>query len=279
MIWPFPRKDRSQNGHPSNGHKVNGRSPDHVHRNLGSLPRVGEDGSDAEAVDVGIDSRLVVFSDPGGRQAEQYRGFRTNLRAMNPNDEPRTLLFTSAQPRAGKSVSVANIALAMGEADQLRVCLVDADLRAGRVAQLFGAKMEPGLADVMLDKVPPHEALQSSCIPNLNLLTAGRFVHKPGEVLGSDYMQELIAWLKRSHDYILFDSPPSMLFADAAELARLTDGVVLVVAIGDTTQDDAENALAQLGKVGANLIGSFVTGAPPLDQYERDTAVETVEYE
>jgi len=277
MIWPF-----SRNGTSKNGHGTNGRSPDHVvrngvDRNGTALPRVGDPDADAESVDAGVDSRLVVFSDPQGRQAEQYRGFRTNLRAMNPNDEPRTLLFTSAQPRAGKSISVANIALAMAEAEHLRVCLVDADLRAGRVAQLFGAKMEPGLADVMLDKLPPQEALQSSCLPNLTLLTAGRFVHKPGEVLASDYMQELIAWLKRSHDYILFDSPPSMLFADAAELGRLADGVVLVVAIGDTTQADADDALTQLNKVGANLIGSFVTGAPPLDQYERDTVIEAAE--
>ncbi|MHC4844795.1 MAG: CpsD/CapB family tyrosine-protein kinase [Planctomycetota bacterium] len=277
MIWPFSRNGASKNGHGSNGHARNGRSPDHVARTPKSLPRVGDPDADAESVDAGIDSRLVVFSDPQGRQAEQYRGFRTNLRAMNPNDEPRTLLFTSAQPRAGKSISVANIALAMAETEHLKVCLVDADLRAGRVAQLFGARMEPGLADVMLDKVPPNEALQSSCLPNLTLLTAGRFVHKPGEVLASDYMQELIAWLKRSHDYILFDSPPSMLFADAAELGRLADGVVLVVAIGDTTQADADNALTQLNKVGANLIGSFVTGAPPLDQYERDTVPEPVE--
>jgi len=279
MIWPFSRNRASRNGHGAsrNGHGTSGRSPDHVERNGKSSPRVGEPDADPEAVDSGVDQRLVVFSDPQGRQAEQYRGFRTNLRAMNPNDEPRTLLFTSAQPRAGKSISVANIALAMAETEHLRVCLVDADLRAGRVAQLFGAKMEPGLADVMLDKLPPQEALQSSCRPNLNLLTAGRFVHKPGEVLASDYMQELIAWLKRSHDYILFDSPPSMLFADAAELARLADGVVLVVAIGDTTQADADDALTQLNKVGANLIGSFVTGAPPLDQYERDIVVETAE--
>jgi capsular exopolysaccharide synthesis family protein len=235
----------------------------------------GAEGQDfLVVVDDTVDPRLVVYQEPASNHAEQYRSFRTNLRAMNPGDEPRTLLFTSSQPREGKSVTVANIALAMAESEALSVCLVDGDMRAGRLHRLFGLKPGPGLTDVLLDGVPPRAALQTSPVPNLSVISAGRLIENPGEIFGSDYIQELIAWLKRRHQYVFFDSPPCLSFADAAELAKVTDGVVLVVAISETTKADAERALASLEAVGANVVGSFVTGAEPLEQAEATEALD-----
>jgi len=224
-------------------------------------PKVGAPGDIVVLVDNVVDPRLVVYHDPNCYQAEQYRGFRTNLSAMNPKNDPRTLLFTSAQPREGKSITVANIALALAENQHLKVCLVDADLRAGSVHKLFGARTGPGLADVMLDRVSPRLALQESRLPGLSLMTAGREVDNPGEVLSSDHMQQLIGWLKRSHNYVLFDSPPCLPFADSAQLSKYIDGVLLVVAIDDTRRKDAERAVHAMQAAGANVVGTFVTGA------------------
>src|SRR5262249_4433352 len=191
---------------------------------------------------------------------------------MNPKDEPRTLLFTSAQPREGKSVTVANVALALAECAHLKVALLDADLRGGRLHQLLGVPGAPGIADVLVDGVPPRKALQVTSVPNLSFMAAGRQVDSPGELLGSDYMQELIGWLKRSHNYVIFDSPPCLMFADAGELATVTDGVILVVAMDDTSKQDAERACGGLKSVGANVIGTFVTGSQPSERDE--TAVD-----
>ncbi len=215
-------------------------------------------------VDDTVDPRLVVYHEPAGLQSEQYRSFRTNLRAMNPGDQPRTLLFTSAQPREGKTLTVANIALALAECSPLRVALVDADLRSGRLHRLLGLPGAPGLSDVLADRVPPRQALQSGKVPNLSFMAAGRAVDSPGELLGGDYMQELIGWLKRDHNYVLFDSPPCLAFADAGDLATVIDGVVLIVAIDETARTDAERAIAQLKGIGANVVGTFVSGSHPL---------------
>jgi capsular exopolysaccharide synthesis family protein len=185
-------------------------------------------------------------------------------------------MFTSAQPREGKSITVANIALALAENQHLKVCLVDADLRAGRVARLFGVNSTPGLTDVMLDRVAPRLALQGSRLPGLSLISAGREVDNPGEVLSSDHMQQLIGWLKRTHNYVLFDTPPCLPFADAAELSKFIDGVVLVVAIDDTRKRDAERSIESLKAANANVIGTFVTGAHPLDRPEGASSYDTL---
>jgi len=237
-------------------------------RRPAALPRVGGPGEIVVLVDDTVDPRLVVYHDPAGLQAEQYRSFRTNLRAMNPKDDPRTLLFTSSQPREGKTVTVANLAMSLAESEKLRVVLLDADLRAGRLHQLLGVSGAPGLSDVLLDGASPRAALQPTSVANLSFIAAGRQVDNPGELLGSDYMQELIGWLKKDHNYILFDSPPCLAFADAGELATLADGVVLIVAIDDTSKQDAERAIQQLRGVGANVIGTFVTGSDPAERAE-----------
>lgn len=208
-----------------------------------------------------VDPRLVVLHEPHCYQAEQYRAFRTNLRAMNPGDAPRTLMFTSSDPDEGKSTTVANVALSLAEFDEVRVCLLDLDLRAPRIHELFGLPRGPGLSDVLLDRQHPRRALQQGGVPNLSVLTAGRPTDKPNEVLGSEYVQELIAFLKRDYNYIIVDTPPCSLFADASQLSTVMDGVILVVALHATLRHQADEALASLDAAGANVVGTFVTGA------------------
>ena len=241
MAWPFRSRSASRNAPPSPG-----------------------------AVAASLDRKLVVHHDPGGRAAEQHRAFRTNLRATNPRNEPRALLFTSAEAGAGKSVSVANLALSMAECDDMNVCLVDADLRAAGLSDLFGVADAPGLSDVLLQRQDPKHLLRATTRKNLTLLPAGDPGERLNEALASTYLPELMSWLKRKHQYVLIDSAPVLLFSDAGELAKVCDGVILAVAIGATQKFEADLAMGQLRKVGANVLGSFVTGAESAGDYAYD---------
>lgn len=211
--------------------------------------------------DDALDPKLVVHHDPHGRAAEQYRALRTNLRASNPGGQPRALLFTSAEAGAGKSVSVANLGLSLAECAELDVCLVDADLRAAGLSELFGVGRAPGLAEVLLQRTEPHEILCPTPRENLWLIPAGDPGEHASRAVASSYVAELLAWLKRRHGYVLIDSAPALLFSDAGELAKACDGAVLAVAIGETEKSEADRALAQLRAAGARVLGTLVTGA------------------
>jgi capsular exopolysaccharide synthesis family protein len=221
-------------------------------------------------LDGSLDSKLVVHHDPTGRAAEQHRSFRTNLMATNPRNEPRALLFTSAEAGAGKSVSVANLALSLAECQHLNVCLVDADLRARGLSELFGLASAPGLADVLLQRKEPQRVLRATSRSNLTLLPAGSPEESRSGALGSSYLPELISWLKRKHHYVLIDSAPVLLFSDAGELAQCVDGVILAVAIDGTLRHEADEALAQLRIAGASVLGTIVTGAESAGDYAYD---------
>lgn len=207
-----------------------------------------------------LDPRLVVYHEPASFPSEQYRAFRTNLRALNPEDAPRSLVLTSAQPDEGKSTTVSNVALSLAEDESLRICLVDLDLRAPQLHNLFGVARRPGITEVLMDRRAPERVLQPGGAPNLKILTAGRASEKPSEVVSSAYLQDLVHHLKRQFHYILIDTPPCTLFADAGQVSKVADGVIMVVALGDTMKRDADEALQVLDAAGANVVGSFVTG-------------------
>jgi hypothetical protein len=105
-----------------------------------------------------VDPRVVVHHDPAGQQAEQYR-LPHQPRAMNPQGEPRTPLFTSAQPREGKSVTVVTIACAGRERRPARV---PGGRRPARRQLHALLPSDAGPRDVLLDGVPPRKALQDA---------------------------------------------------------------------------------------------------------------------
>ncbi len=206
------------------------------------------------------DLHLVMHHEPHGIQAEQYRAFRTNLAALNPTSASRTLAFASSHPSEGKSVSVANIAMCLAEANKADVCLIDADVRVPSLHTMLGVEMGVGLTDVLLDRVAPEQALRRLDIPHLTFLSAGRETDRAPQVMSSGYLPELVGYLKQRFQYILFDTPPCIAFADAAMLSEVIDGVVFVIAVGKTPRREVDVALQKLAAGGANVIGSFVTG-------------------
>ncbi|MDG2148724.1 MAG: CpsD/CapB family tyrosine-protein kinase [Planctomycetota bacterium] len=224
-----------------------------------SPPLAADENDLVVLMDSSLDSKLVVYQDPRSFPSEQYRSFRTNLRAMNPGDAPRTLLFTSPAPDEGKSTTVANIALSLAEFQNLKVCLIDMDLRSPKMHEFFDLPLGPGVTDVLMDRTNPRKVLQAGSSPNLSVITAGRPTNKPNEVTASEYVQDFMGFLKQEYNYIVIDTPPCNLFGDAAQIGKLVDGVILVVALGETMKAQADATLETLASAGANVVGSFVT--------------------
>jgi len=80
-----------------------------------------------------------------------------------------------------------------------------------------------------------------------------------GSLLSSKNMSELMSLLDKEADIILIDSPPAVILSDAAILSTLSDGVLLVIRSGTTSQDAANRALEAFHQVNANVIGVVLT--------------------
>ncbi len=220
--------------------------------------------------DHSIAPHLVVYHDPRSLLAEQYRQFRTNLQAMLHGRGARALVFTSAMKGEGKSVSIANVAVALAELTGARVCLIDTDFRAPRIAELFGIAEGPGLSELLLEEAQLSQVLQETKVRNLSVIRAGREPRNPSELLGSGRIRDLMAVLKTDFTHILCDTPPINPYTDAAVLGAQLDGVVLVVRAAKTPRDQVERAKHTLQRAGANVIGAFMTDVAPASRKESD---------
>jgi capsular exopolysaccharide synthesis family protein len=196
----------------------------------------------------------IAITAPHSTFFEAYSALRTNIQSPAMPKTIGSLLITSAAALEGKSVTAANLAVAMARAGR-SVILVDADIRRPNQHSFFGVPISPGLTEVLDDGVCLEDVIQSTPVKNLKLIASGAVSANPAELLGSPKMQELIDGLHRHPDFVIFDSPPMLSAGDAAILAGQVDGVVLVVAAGYTRREAARLALEPLRLLGANVLG------------------------
>ena len=186
---------------------------------------------------------LVAAIAPHSVVAERYRGIRGRITTAEEAGPLRSIVVTSPGPRDGKSITAANLALTMAQEFQRNVVLVDGDLRGSSVHRLFGLDATPGLADVLAGDKSLEQALVYLPEYRLTILPAGQSPQFPTEALGSSAMRRAIDTLRARFDRILIDLPPVMPLADAATVAPLADGVVIVVRAGVTQRPALEDAL------------------------------------
>ena len=218
---------------------------------LGAIARIGGE-SYAE--------KLVVRQQPFSPVAEAYRALRTNIRFSFIDQPMRTLMVASPAPSDGKSVTLANLAVAMAQAG-VRVIIVDTDLRRPVLHKFFDVSNAEGLSSILMApelEVASH--LQDTGVNNLRLLPRGRPLPNPADVLGSKRMRQVIEALLDEADLLLFDSSPVLAVPDAAVLAAQMKegGVLLVTNAGGTRQGMAKRAIQELQRANARLLGVIV---------------------
>lgn len=203
---------------------------------------------------------LITLTNPTSQVAEAYRRLRVNLISTGRAAPLRTLLIAATGADGDKASVVANLAVTYAKVGK-QVILADCDLRHPAQHTLFGLDNTTGVTTALADDKPLP--LQATEIPGLRVLTSGPTVAGPSDLLASPAMGRLLARLVEEADVVLLDAPPVTLATDAAELAVQVDGVLLVVAAGQTKRDDALRAKELLSQVGARVVGATLVNVAP----------------
>ncbi len=209
----------------------------------------------------GDDAALYGFEHPRSRIAEGFRGIRAILQVSGTKASCRRLVVTSSVPEEGKSFCAVGLAVAYAQLD-LRVLLVDCDLRLPRLHKVFGVDESPGLTDSLGDSGEPTRGVIRTHVPRLHLLRCGTRAEYPNEVLASAAVETLLAALSQTYDVIVLDTPPAGLLSDALALARNSDGIVLVVRRDKAPRGEVQRTLAQLEQAGATVLGAVLNDLP-----------------
>ncbi|MEE8391501.1 MAG: polysaccharide biosynthesis tyrosine autokinase [Anaerolineae bacterium] len=224
---------------------------------LGALPRL-------KGIGKGTDGQLnlVVAEHPLQPVSEAFRNLRTSIQFSGVDQPVRTLLVTSPLPTEGKTFTAANLAAVMAQGGK-SVILVDTDLRRPMVHRVLGLSREPGLTAALLSPDQWATILRETGVAGLRTVTSGSHAPNPAELLASERMQEFVAWLEGQADVVIFDSPPVLSVTDAAVLANLTDGTLLVVDCGETRKPAAAQAVERLTGVGGRVLGVVLNRLTP----------------
>ena len=233
---------------------------------LGSVSRI--DGKEYR-------DKLITSLNPFSPVSEAYRILRTNLQFMSFDQTISSIMLTSANPGEGKSVTAANLAVIMAQAD-LRTILIDADLRRPTLHKIFQVGNLDGLTDMLRQTNPDIEGqLKESGIDNLRVITSGPLPPNPSELLSSQRMVELMNRLKDMADVVIFDSPPVLAVTDAAVLASRADGVILITQAKRARRGATKQAIQRLEHVGANILGTVLNQLSGRGSYTQSSAYYT----
>lgn len=207
-----------------------------------------------EAQEELVRKKLITHLDPRSSVSEAYRGLRTNILSFDIEKPIRTLLVTSALPGEGKTTVVTNLAITFANLGN-KVLLVDAALRRPLIDKIFELDRTPGLVEILTGGLRWTEAMNSTGIDNLTLITSGKLPFNPSEILSSIKMKELIEEFKSQFDIILFDSSDVIGVTDPAVLGSKVDGVLLVVQTGKTQRETVLRAQSLLESARARILG------------------------
>jgi polysaccharide biosynthesis transport protein len=188
--------------------------------------------------------------------ADAFGSLRTAILLEADASAARSLLLTSAQPGEGKTTVCINLALSLARLG-VRVLLVDADIRRPSVHRALGLSASAGLVDALQTGASWRSRVRPNVSPGVDLLPAGIPPSTPSELLSSPAMRLVVAEAQTLYDFVLIDSPallPSV--ADTRILARLVDGVVVVVRSGTTPREILGRVLRQV----PNLTGVVLNG-------------------
>jgi len=214
--------------------------------------------------------------------AEAYKMIRTNLLFSLATTDNRTVVFSSAEPAAGKSTLSANLAIVMAQTGA-RVVLVDADMRKPTQHRNFKLSRSQGLSKILGGLCTVEECICKQVKPNVDVIPAGTIPPNPSELLGSARMKSLLEELQNQYDYVFVDMPPLCVVADALVVAPSTAGVLLVARYNQTIYDELAEAVEKVELANAPVLGVVMTdkkmASGGYGRYDRNRYYRSYDYE
>jgi succinoglycan biosynthesis transport protein ExoP len=206
-------------------------------------------------------SDLANMQDPTAPSGEPYRVLQTNLNLALRAGEPTALVMLSSGPGEGKSTTMRQLALSMAAAGE-RVLLIDSDVRRPTQHKLADLPKDPGLTDVVLNKLGWTDAVRRDKSGLFDFIPSGGSTNVTLSLLYANKLRELVGEFKQRYDKVLFDSPPIIGVSDASVIASISDGVVLLIQHRRNPESMVQRARQIIESLKVPVIGVVLNQVP-----------------
>jgi len=244
-------------------------------------------GSDATSGDLENIATLCTHFDLTSPVSEAFRTMRAQLEVLLKRNSWKTLMVTSSVLREGKTNTACNLAIVFAQAGS-KTLLIDADVRRPRVHKVFGLSNTQGLTEVLLGVTDWESAIRSmddlilgkmglnnsQVTPGLEyllLLTSGRKVDRPAELLNLERVGKLLSEMRDHFDVIIVDVAPALPVAEASQLSPGIDATILAYQIGRVGREVLNRCKNRLESMGGNIVGLVMNDIEAAIYETRDT--------
>lgn len=204
-------------------------------------------------------SRRKIRRDLGLFQ-ESVDALRTCLLLSESTGRHRVFAVTSAVSGEGKTSLVSQLAISLSRATGKRTLIVDSDLRSPNLHEIFNARLEPGLAEVLRGECDIVDAVVEEVAEGVHLMPAGRTNTSPHKFLGNGAIPRLMSKLREAYDFVVIDTPPVLCASEAMVMAKAADGTLLCALRDVSRSRQVRLATDRLNMAGVNLMGAVLSG-------------------
>jgi len=220
--------------------------------------RLEDDEEIVEMVGAPAVGRIPVIKDEGWKRAlaiESFQFLRANLQLGSATANCSTFAVTSALPEEGKSTIVRRFAEALAFSGA-SVIVVDCDLRRPTLHTSFGTPGDVGVTTALFSGESPERFLVDTGTQGIRLLPAGALTVMPGTLVTGDHdIGKLIRDLSQLAGYVVVDTAPATIGADASAIATEVDATLLVVDAEHVNRPILAAAVEQLHNAEATIGG------------------------
>lgn len=204
------------------------------------------------------EEKIVIKENSISNKSESYNRLRDNILYLNADGNNKVLQIESSISHEGKTTIACNLAVSLGLTDK-KVIVVDLDFRRPRVQHRFDLSIDNGIAEYMLGNLEKSQIIKHTKYKNVDVITRGEKVYNPSVILVSEKFRNFIKELRDEYDYVILDCAPVLQISEYIHILRVSDGVLFVAAYGSTTKAQISEAVKELRKNGANILGSIMS--------------------
>ena len=194
---------------------------------------------------------------------ESIRLLRVRVEKLMRKQGAKVLMITSTIANEGKTTIAMNLATALAQKGK-KTLLVDCDLRNPSVADAMEAQQQAGLADFLQGREKINELVKNADDKSkLFVIYGGQPVRHPERLLASDATRNFLTAARTTFDYVILDTPPCTMMADAAEVSALADCTLLTVRQDFACRSQILEGVQLLGDSGKPIIGCVMNMTTP----------------
>ena len=192
--------------------------------------------------------------------AEDYQKLAIKLEYMQKKQDKKVFAVTSVAENEGKSTVATNIALALSGRGY-KVALIDLDIRKPSLYKIFdcNSEIKNEFSDVLLNKI----SLGDFCFyryrkSDLAIAFNKTSYENTHELFEGSALEDCISVLRLKMDFIILDTPPTSVTADAISVSTLADRTLLVVRTDTVDVQDINDTILAIKDAGGKLAGCIL---------------------